>query len=504
LLMASSPWVKPYYPDGGYPSVGAGRQAVLREEILVPLKSGPEFAMLLPPWVLEEGKTPVQTVFRFQVAGKSEGGTTLRPTEVKQYPLDGAVTTQLAGDATQPLWLRLHAMNWLAESNFDGSVGMLLRVESDDGAPRAMRNAALLNLGLHQYKPAIPAMLARLNNKTDPVERMVAIDALGETGDPSVAAPLRPLLNDSNGMVALAAIEAVGKLKDAESVAVMLGMLAKGTQCHAIARSLVEIGSPGALSGLLKIVRDRKSEFHARRFSGLALGRAHYGPAVPILAKVLGDETDDAGIRLNMISALEASGGPDAWKAIRSACDPRDMSVATAALEAMARSKDAGNKAYVIDIAGRPGHPLRWNAIHGIEFQKITGAGPTLKAAIHDPATSAVLLTAAMSALVAIGEKVESEDLAPLWSAYRNEKDSAVGRPLADALIAGKFHDKTAIPYLVAGLNKDKNTLWFANVKLLRHLTGQKLGPADEYSGDEKSLKADLDKWREWWAQQPK
>ena len=499
--------MKPYYPDGGYPAVGARRQVVLREEILVPLKSGPQFVLLLPPFVSEEGKTPIQTVFRFDIGGPSAGEQSLQPAESTRYPLDDAVTTQLPSDVTQPLWLRLHALNWLAESNFDKSVEMLLRFASDQSSPRMMRFAALLNFGLHQYKPAISVILTSLNHKTDLVERAVAVAALGEMRESSVAAQLRPLLNDSNETLAYETIEAIGKLKDSESVVALLGMLGdkkKEKQYSAIAQSLVQIGSPEAWHGLLTLVADRKSGFQTRRSAALALGSAQYGPVIPILARVLADENEEKGIRLNMISALESIGGPESWTAIRSACSAREMSVAQSALQAMVRSKDAAHKKYVIEIAGKAGHPLREDAIGQIKFHKINGAGATLKAIIRDPLTPGKLLPEALSALVAIGEELESDDLVPLWSAYQKEKDSSIGGRLADALIAGKFNDKTTILFLVAGLDEGKNKLWFANVKLLRHLTGQKLGPEYEFSGDKKSRKADLDKWREWWAQQPK
>ncbi|MBM4039211.1 MAG: hypothetical protein FJ290_11925 [Planctomycetes bacterium] len=244
MLLLSSTWVKPYYPDGGYPPVGAGQQVLLREEILVPLKSGPEYTVLLPPLVLEEGKSSVQTVLRFHVGSMPEAETGLLPKDVKQYPLDGAVNTQLVADAAQPLWLRLHALNWLAESAFQTSADMLLRLAANDRAPRLMRSAAILNLGLHQHKPATSVMLAQLSDKTDPTGRRPAIAALGELGDSSLAAHIRPFLDDADEMLAREAVEAVGKLRDPESVAVLLRKLADRSK---EAASGFFVGSPQGL-----------------------------------------------------------------------------------------------------------------------------------------------------------------------------------------------------------------------------------------------------------------
>lgn len=236
----------------------------------------------------------------------------------------------------------------------------------------------------------------------------------------------------------------------------------------------------------------------------MSLGEARYGPATPVLTKVLNDDRDEEGIRSNMISALGSLGSPDAWAAIAAVADGKNKSLAMSAVQAMGGSKDPAQIAHVIEIAGKTGHAQRDTALNQIRYRKLAGAGSTLRAVIREAPVSADLRTTAASALVATNERLEAEDFTALWTAYERERDRNARRLLADALIEGGFADKARIPMLIGGLDEDKNRSWFGNVRLLRHLTGQKLGPENEGSGDKKTRKAEFEKWREWWAGQPR
>jgi HEAT repeat protein len=507
LLMAlGSSWIKPYYPDGGYPSAAPGRTVLVKEEVLIPLKSGPQWVVVMPPVVLERGKAPIQVVWRFEVGGATVPGQALSPANVATYPLEATALARLATDAAQPPWLRLHALNWLSETNFDAARDPLMRLAADEGAARTIRNSAILNLGLHQHGAAVPLILGRLRSP-DAGDRAVAVAALGEANDPSVTPQLRALLDDPAEMVAVEAIEALGKLKDPVSVAPMLSRMVdkqREKQADTIARALAHVDTPEAWSGLIATASDRNAPFQARRSSILALGSAHHAAAVPPLASIVANEGDEDGIRSNAIDALEMLGGADAWTAIRAAVAAKKPMVAQSAIRALASSKDAATRAYVVEIAGSPRHPLRDDAIDQIAAHKIPNADATLRAALRDGSTPTKTMIRAAAALHATAQEPESADTAALWNAYQREKDGYLGSRLADALIEQKFNDKGAIPVLVAGLEEGKNKLWFSNVKLLRHLTGQSFGPENEYAGDKRARASDLGKWRAWWVAQPK
>jgi HEAT repeat protein len=506
MMALSSTWIKPYYPGGGYPTVAAGRALVVKEEVLVPLKSGPQWVVVIPPVVREPGKTPVQTVWRFDVNDALAPGKELTADDTKTYSLDATTLARLAGDAAQPQWLRLHALNWLSETSFDAARDLLVQSAGDEGAARTLRNSAILNLGLHQHKAALPLMLARLSS-TEAVDRAVAVAALGEVNEASVAARLRPVLDDPDAAVVVRTIGALGKLKDGESVAPLLSRLAdpkKEDQVDAIAEALAQIGTQQAWSGLVAAASDRKAPFQARRAVMRALGNAKHEPALSPLATIVGNDGEEDGIRMNAVDALGRLGGREALASIRAAVSTKKRAVAESALRSLAGSKDPASVAHVVEIAGTPGHPLREHAVDQIAAHKLPNTAATLRAVIRDPAAPTKTQLQAAAALGATGQALEPADTAALWTAYQREKDAYLGSRLADALVEQKFSDKGAIAALVAGLDPDRNKHWFANVRLLRHLTGESFGPESESAGDKKSRAADLARWRAWWSAQPR
>jgi HEAT repeat protein len=395
-------------------------------------------------------------------------------------------------------------LNWLAETQFEATSAVFRNLASQGGVPRQLKFAAMLNLGIHQHKEGLPALVASLK-ENDPLTQAVAIAALGELGEAAAAAEVRPFLSSRNDLIAATSAEAAGMLRDGESVAVLLKFL--GDKNHEkrhplIAKALSKIGTQPAWDGLLATAAGRKFGFQARRSAALSLGKARYGPATPVLTKVLNDDREDKGIRLNTISALALLGSEDAWAAITAVAGGKNQSLARWAVKEMGGSKNPAQIAQVIEIAGKAGHAQRETALDQIRYRKLAGAGPTLRAVIREASVSADLRAVAASALAATSEKLEDEDFSALWMAWERERDPYARERLADALIAGGFGDKTRIPELIDGLDEDKNQSWFANVKLLRHLTGQKLGPENKYSGDKKTRKAEFEKWRAWRAAQ--
>lgn len=504
LLMLGMQAVKPYFPGGGYPPVGPGRQVVFSEEVLMPLKNEPTSVLLLPPPAIEDGKQPAQTVLRFDPADTSQK--VIRSLDATRYAFDEASTATLANDAAQPGWLRLHALNWAAESRFAAVAADLMRIAADENVSTQLRATAMLNLALHHHTAATPIILDRLSVARDTAERGVAVAALGEMGDPAVAVSIRPLLG-AGDLLTYRAATALGKLRDTAAVAPLLAQL-KNDKANevapALAGALVAIGTPAVWDGFVAVSRNRQLTFAARTESIEALGKAKRSGALPALLAIAADNSDTDGVRMRALTALGEIGGAEAWAAIRATTDSHNTSVALSAVETLARSKDSSNAAFIADIARKPRHPMRVHAIQQIGYQNITTAEPALFAILRDPATASDVLPEAIDALAKLGRTVGESDLAIVWSAYQREKDSGTGYHLATVLIAGKFADKTAIPVLIAGLDENRNQLWFENVRLLRLLTSQTFGPEASYSGDEKSRKADLDQWRAWWAQQAK
>ena len=497
------------YRGGGYPSLGPRQQTAIEEELIYPgsPKAGREAVFVVAPTVRQSGRPAVAHIFRFEVGDSPQSGQSFSPVAISTTALVREQTEKLATDSTQPAWKRIFALNWLAESQFDAASGLLMKYAADQSAPKWLKFAGMLNLGLHQHQPALPLLVAALKESADPLSQAVTIASLGELKEPAAAAEIRPFLSSRNDTIASSAIDAVGKLKDGEAVPMLVEALSDMRQEKRhpeIAKALAKIETKPAWDGLLSAVAGRKHGFQARRWAALSLGEARHLPAIPVLTKVLVDDRDVEGIRSNMISALASLGGPEAWTAISAAANGKNKSLGMSAVQAMGGSKDAAQTAHVIEIAGTPGHARRETALTQIRYRKLAGAGATLKTLIRDAATSSDLRATAAGALFATNEKLEAEDFAALWGAYERERDHRARERLADAMIETKFSDNSRIPALIGGLDEDKNQAWFANVKLLRHLTGQKLGPEYQFSGDKKSRKAELEKWREWWATQAK
>jgi HEAT repeat protein len=508
LAVLSAPRPKAYR-GGGYPSVGPRQQMSIQEEVLYPFdaKPGGGTLFVVAPAVRAPGRPASISSFKFEVGADPKTGQEFSPVETSVTSLARAETANLAADASRPAWRRVFALNWSAESHFEPTAGLLLKYAADPGDVAWLRVAAMLNLGLHRYQPGMPVLLSALEGAGDPVRQAAGIAALGELGDPSAGARIRPFLSSTNETIAAAAIVALGKIKDGESVPPLQKALSDKAQEKRhpqVAAALSGIGTQAAWDALLAAVADRKHAFQARRGAALALGEARYQAAVPLLAKILQDDRDEPGIRSNMLYALASVGTPDAWAAIRVTADGKDKSLALSAVQAMGGSKDPAQVARVVEIAGDAAHGQQSTALMQIQYRKLPGAGPTLRKVMRDPSASADMRTTASYGLKATGEKFEPDDHAALWSAFARERDRYARARLADALAEGGFSDKSRIPELVAGLDEDKNPSWFANAKLLRHLTGQKLGPENEYTGDRKSRKVELEKWRSWWAAQPR
>jgi HEAT repeat protein len=85
-----------------------------------------------------------------------------------------------------------------------------------------------------------------------------------------------------------------------------------------------------------------------------------------------------------------------------------------------------------------------------------------------------------------------------LWRAYRAEKDDEAGVPMARALVALGYRDAASVPVIVGELDQRRQRLWFGHVLLLRHLTGQAIGPIHPEAGTMRERDAELAKWRAW------
>ncbi len=195
------------------------------------------------------------------------------------------------------------------------------------------------------------------------------------------------------------------------------------------------------------------------------LGLTGSPDAVAPLAGVVADGKAARGLQIKCISSLGKLGGPDALVALRSALDSEREELREAALSAL-------------------------GAIGGQE------ADQTMLAALKSRHSNVRGKAASQLRTRKLAEAVTL-----LWQAYQVETNENASEAIATALIELKFDEKEAAPFLLGRLNPKVDTkkkpYWFDDVRLLRHLTGQKFGPENKRA-DKKQREAELLRWQQW------
>ncbi len=500
------------------------------------------------------------TVCRFAV-GEPREGDTFNPVETTTYPATAAALRALATNEQQPLWLRVFALNWFAENHTTEAAELLTRHVSDPKLPPMMQTTAVANLGVWKIKTAVPALIELASSTENGDLRKQTIEALGEIGDSAAIPAIRPYLNLNGGEVAIAAIEATGKLKDSESVATLIGFLNNKkdeSRYASTAAALAAIGDRQAVEGLIAIMQNSKLKKEARRFAALHLGSAHSAAALAPLTALANDRSAPKELRSAAIHSIGETGGAEALTTLRGLAEG-DKDWRWDALSAMGAMKDPAAASALIELAGKQSYADRSTAIEQLGRGKALESLPLLRKIVADKQESVearraacdalnkmqdkqslpALLAAAddsdkflyanaldvmttlfgkesWPALIAalksrhdnvrsvaasrLREQKAGDAVTALWPAYKQETQKLVGEGMASALIELKFADSGATPFLIQRLEAQKNPLWFQDVRLLRHLTGQQFGPNNEW--DSKERQVEFTKWRQWWASQ--
>jgi HEAT repeat protein len=566
----------------------------LRDQIIVVL---PRMRVL--------GNTVLQmshTIFRFNVKDLKEGDT-FDAAENFQIPLTPQDLRAIVTDDKQPIWLRLFALNWFAETNSKEATDLLLQyatanysytkqdlaVKPEELDPTKIEVALLekiksvttayvlqissiVNLGTWKIKSSSVSLAALLQKTDNRILKLVTIEALGEIGDLTAASSVRPFIKDSDEAISNTAIEAVGKLKDAESVSTLLEILVKGKETksarlkaddayYKAATALGAIGSREAIDGLIGVMRNSK-ETKLRVAAAKTLENISSAEVAASLIAVVSDNKTPDELKTVVISNLSKIGGTEAIAAIRNAAESNSDTVRRSAITALAGIKDPVAVSSLIALVERSNYPSRDYAIYNLGESKITDSLPVLRRIVVDKQSPTDVRVSACSALTKMQDKQAKETLLsvaddndarlyesaldsldtlfgnevsatfikglsskhnrirrqsasyiqkrkiaeavePLWQAYQIESDDYTAGGIASALIELKFSNQNAIPFLINRLDPKKNKLWYADVRLLRQITGEKFGPDYEY-GNEKERNAELEKWRTWWANKNK
>lgn len=505
-----------------------------------------------------EAVSAAYTVCRFAV-GEPRDGDTFNPVETTTYQATAAELRALAMNEQQPLWLRVFALNWFAENHSAEAADLLTRYVIDSKLPPMLQTAAAANLGVWKIKTAVPALI-EVTSKTENGDlRKQTVEALGEIGDPAAIPVIRPYLNLKGGEVFIAAIEAIGKLKDAESVVKLLSFLSDKNdedRYSAAAAALAAIGDRQAVEGLIAVMQNSKLKKEARRFAALRLGGARSAAALAPLTALANDRSAPKELRAAAISSIGETGGAEALATLRGLAEG-DKDWRRDALSAMGAMKDPAATSALIELTEKQSYADQATAIAQLERRKAEEALPLLRKIVADKQESVETRRAACSALknmrdkqsqsallsaaddsdrylyadaldamtsmfgkeawpaliaslksrhdnvrsvaaTHLREQKAGDSVTSLWQAYQQETQKQSGEEMVSALIELKFSDKSGAQFLIERLDARKNPLWFQDVRLLRHLTGEQFGPDNEWDG--KPREAEFAKWRQWWA----
>jgi hypothetical protein len=119
-MLISSPTIRAL-PGGGYGHpIALGEKRVVIEDVLFPfdpeINGDRDQLILIPPAVIvDHDSAAMRSVFVFAVTGAVATDTRLLPTDQRFWEDRSAALAAIPTDATEPTWLRLMAMNWIAE-----------------------------------------------------------------------------------------------------------------------------------------------------------------------------------------------------------------------------------------------------------------------------------------------------------------------------------------------------------------------------------------------------
>lgn len=345
-------------PGAGYgPPLRPGEERKIVETVLFPydqeIKGERESVVVIPPGLRAVG-SPVSMpprVITFPIHGIAPKYAEFPASQVTTLPGGTGELRSWIADETRPLHLRIHALNWLAESQPALAGDPLIELAKPlTKAPYFLHSAAILNLGTRKVPGALPVLLNLIQTnpetKAQANARLAAITAVGELADPAAAPVVRSLAGDPDEDTARHALGAIAALGDAGSVPAVRDLLLAGRRTPSpekrkskardtfrplAARTLIAIGTGPANEALRSILQNRKVEDAPRSAAAAALGLEKARWSVPALASLATDEKDRPEVREQAIRALGDIGGEEAAAAVRSAASSKNKRVRNAA-----------------------------------------------------------------------------------------------------------------------------------------------------------------------------
>lgn len=302
-------------------------------------------------------------------------------------------------------------------------------------------------LTIHKDRTVLDGLLNAMKG-TDPARRLEAVRDLGRTGRLEVTPVVAPLAGATEVDLRRAVGEALARICSPQSAEALKGLSGDAdaeTRGWAM-RGLIDLGG----AEVSKICLDRLADVDAevRRTSARGLRRTPLPEAVPALVKVARDTS--VRVRIEVLLALEATGGPAAGEAVVARLKDQDPAVRQTAF----------------GIVGRMG--LQQKAV------------PALIAMLPQEETMM-----RRDIVIAIGDARDTTALPALIQTLRTDKETVVRQVAANALL--KLKDPRATEALIQALDDPDPRVYPFAMRALTVITRELFGE-------------DREAWKRWWA----
>ena len=299
-------------------------------------------------------------------------GTRWKPSRSRVIALDFDSPARVAQDSGEPAYVRVFALNWLAE--FQGKRAVEIartRLSAVAETNEYVRSAAIQILGILGDLESTPALLKRMDPGQPPALRCVAALALGEMRAAEAVAPLTACTRDKEEAVAKCAIEALGRLGSAAAAKALDALIADKDYAHGIeaVTALAKCGSQGAMSLASRLADGRFPVPKAIRLGELLQPAA--------LKEFKGSDEDRARLRREVEPALDEVAKGQVLAALETAAIAADGELAKAAVDAYADVPGKRVSRFLLNLADRGQGPLP-HVLRALVKRREPEAGPRI------------------------------------------------------------------------------------------------------------------------------
>jgi HEAT repeat protein len=436
------------------------------------------------------------------------------------FPKEAIAALSATATALSEGDLLASCLGLLANLKAEGVGPHALTLLQNNALPNGIRQRAARYLGATKHEPALEPLIRAARDK-DGVVASAAVSALGDFGGQRPADALLALLRDSTQSQRHQQIAAsLAQTKHAPAVATLQTLAGSGNQ-NAL-DALVNAGLPETFDFFVVLANKTKDRNQQDKITR-GLRNAGKEKAFPVLLDMLEKDTLPPPKNHYEVSTLVQ----ELAKTITAETQPVVVKLARSgkvrAMQVLAQAKHESVREPLTELAASTSGVSQRIVIEGLAqhwaAQSVDAFAAALKSADDEVVQSAIrglgqskdartfdLLLPLLehrkdqvrqSAGYAIQNHSAGPHAAKVAEILLKTSDAQLTSSLVKVLIDADWKDKTAIAKLGVKLQSTKNYQHYDHNRLLRHLSGNAMGPADanEFYGDEQGWTR---RWVEW------